>query len=139
MMVIVLDTNVLVSANLKPQGLEAYVVSLALNQHIRWSLSEPIFAEYEEVLRRPELGFIPKEIDRFLARVRATSQIVQTSHTVTACSHEADNRFLECAEAAQAAFLITGNKRHFPQEWKTTKVVNAREFIECFAAQQSQS
>ena len=136
-MLVVLDTNVVVSANLKPRGLEAYVVSLALNQHIQCDLSEPIFAEYEEVLRRAELGFIPKEFDRFLTRVRATSRIVQPSHTITTCSHKADNQFLECAEAAAANFLITGNKRHFPAEWKTIKVVNAREFIEYFAAQQS--
>jgi uncharacterized protein len=135
---VVLDTNVLVSANLKPQGLEALVVGLALAQHIEFSVSEPILAEYEKVLRRPELDFLPDDIDRFLARVRATSRMVRPSHTVTASIHEPDNRFLECAEAARANFLITGNTRHFPPEWKTTKVVNAREFIESFAAQQSQ-
>ncbi|MBV9037914.1 MAG: hypothetical protein JO182_25715 [Acidobacteriaceae bacterium] len=43
--------------------------------------------------------------------------------------HEADNRFLECVEAAQADFLITGNKRHFPAEWEGTRIVNAREFF----------
>jgi predicted nucleic acid-binding protein len=51
--------------------------------------------------------------------------------------HESDNRFLECAEAFKAHFLITGNTRHFPREWKATRIVNAREFIEYFAAQRS--
>jgi predicted nucleic acid-binding protein len=40
MIPVVLDTNVIVSATLKPQGLEAYVVSLALNEHIQLSVSE---------------------------------------------------------------------------------------------------
>jgi predicted nucleic acid-binding protein len=48
---------------------------------------------------------------------------------VTACRDEPDNRFLECAEAAGAEFLVTGNKRHFPQRWKTTRVANAREVL----------
>ncbi len=42
----------------------------------------------------------------------------------------ADNRFLECAEAAQADYLVTGNKRHFPERWGKTVVVNARELLE---------
>ena len=41
-----------------------------------------------------------------------------------------NNRFLECAETINAEFLITGNKRHFPEVWKGTKIVNAREFLE---------
>ena len=28
--------------------------------------------------------------------------------------HQPDNRFLECAEAALATYLVTGNSRHFP-------------------------
>jgi uncharacterized protein len=39
------------------------------------------------------------------------------------------NRFLECAEAASADCLFTGNKRNFPKRWKTTVVVNARELL----------
>ncbi len=39
------------------------------------------------------------------------------------------NRFLECAEAAQADFLVTGNIRHFPKHYKTTTVVKTREFL----------
>jgi uncharacterized protein len=36
---------------------------------------------------------------------------------------------LECAEAGEADFLVTGNKRHFPAHWGKTRVVNARELI----------
>jgi predicted nucleic acid-binding protein len=48
---------------------------------------------------------------------------------LTDAKHEPDNRFLECAELAGAEFLVTGNKRHFPIDWKPSKIVNAREFI----------
>ncbi len=41
-----------------------------------------------------------------------------------------DNRFLECAEAARADYLVTGNTRHVPRHWRGTEVVNARELIE---------
>jgi predicted nucleic acid-binding protein len=48
---------------------------------------------------------------------------------VSKSTDDADNRFLECAEAAGADFLVTGNKRHFPRLWEKTQVVNARELL----------
>jgi putative PIN family toxin of toxin-antitoxin system len=126
---VVLDTNVLVSANLSEEGLEALVVSLALNQKIQLHVSEPILQEYERVLRYPRLKFEAKEVARFLARLRRNSVLVMPTRKVSASPDEADNRFLECAEAARADFLVTGNKKHFPKRWKTTEVVNSRELL----------
>jgi|NGEPerStandDraft_6_1074524.scaffolds.fasta_scaffold219382_2 putative PIN family toxin of toxin-antitoxin system len=126
---VVLDTNVLVSANLSEEGLEALVVSLALNQKIQLHVSEPILQEYERVLRYPRLKFEAKEVARFLARLRRSSVLVMSTLTLSASPDEADNRFLECAEAARADFLVTGNKKHFPKRWKTTEVVNTRELL----------
>jgi len=40
-----------------------------------------------------------------------------------------DNLFLECADAARADYLVTGNQRHFPKFWKQTKVVTSCEFL----------
>jgi uncharacterized protein len=54
---------------------------------------------------------------------------VHPSNVLTVASHEPDNRFLECAESAKADFLVTGNKRHFPNVWKSVRVVNARELL----------
>ncbi|MDD5641907.1 MAG: PIN domain-containing protein, partial [Syntrophales bacterium] len=43
----------------------------------------------------------------------------------------ADNKFLECALACQADFLITGNTKHFSfKEFHQTKVVGPGEFLE---------
>jgi len=39
------------------------------------------------------------------------------------------NQILECADAARADYLVTGNQRHFPRFWKKTKVIASREFI----------
>jgi predicted nucleic acid-binding protein len=44
-----------------------------------------------------------------------------------------DNKFLECADAARADYLVTGNQRHFPRFWKQTKVITSREFISIVA------
>ncbi len=42
-----------------------------------------------------------------------------------------DDQFIVCALASSAQFLVTGNKRHFPQtEYGGAKVVNAAELLE---------
>jgi putative PIN family toxin of toxin-antitoxin system len=134
---VVLDTNVVVSANLNDEGLESFVVSLALNQQLQLYISEPIFREYERVLRYPRLKFLPQDVTRFLNRVREAGILVRPTHPVAKAKHEPDNRFLECAEAAGAAYLISGNIRHFPVRWKTTRIVNARQFVEVLGAEQA--
>lgn len=40
-----------------------------------------------------------------------------------------DNIFIECADSARADYLVTGNLRHFPKFWKSTKVINSRELL----------
>jgi len=37
--------------------------------------------------------------------------------------------FLECADAARADYLVTGNQKHFPKFWKNTKIITPREFV----------
>jgi len=45
-----------------------------------------------------------------------------------------DARFLHCAETAQAEYLVTGNKRHFPQEvCGMVRVVSAGELLDGIA------
>ena len=126
---LILNTNVLVSANLNGDGLEALVVSWALNRKVQLYVSEPILAEYEQVLLYPRLKFSLQEVGRFMALIRRASVLVRPARLVSESTHDADNRFLECAEAAGADFLVTGNRRHFPKRWKKTQVVNARELL----------
>jgi len=52
---LVIDTNILVSAGLKPDGLQRTVVLLAITKPARLYISDAILAEYQEVLARPEL------------------------------------------------------------------------------------
>jgi predicted nucleic acid-binding protein len=58
------------------------------------------------------------------------STMIAPATTLAVSPDETDNRFLECAEAAGADFLVTGNRRHFPNVWKTTRIVSARELVE---------
>jgi predicted nucleic acid-binding protein len=52
---LVVDTNIVVSAALKPDGLQRTVLLLAVTKPARLYVSAAIVAEYRAVLARPEL------------------------------------------------------------------------------------
>jgi|SRR5271169_146632 len=126
---IVLDTNVLVSAALKPDGLQRTVLLLAITKPARLYVSSAIMSEYRDVLSRPELQIRKGLRLQLLQLVRKRSYLVTPSRPLQITIDPADNIFLECADAARADYLVTGNQRHFPRFWKKTKIITSREFI----------
>lgn len=111
---VVYDTNVLVSAVLKPASIPAALVAMAMTRQVQLYVSPPIVAEYTAVLHRPKFGLAPHSVTTFLEELTQAAVLVHPRTRLTAASDEADNRFLECALDAKAAFVVTGNLRHFP-------------------------
>jgi putative PIN family toxin of toxin-antitoxin system len=74
---VVLDTNVVGSAMLRSGGLPEAVFNLAMNGEVHLYVSEPILAEYEDVLRRPRLAINLDKVTVALARIRAVASLVQ--------------------------------------------------------------
>ena len=126
----VLDTNVVVSAHLNSEGYERYALDLVLAGKLQLFVSQAILEEYEGVLRRPKFAIPPKLAAKSLRELRAAARIVEPQRPLSVTRHDEDNRFLECAEAARADYLVTGYKRHFPAVCQQTLVVNARELAE---------
>jgi putative PIN family toxin of toxin-antitoxin system len=89
-----------------------------------------VLAEYQRTLSSPKFAFTQARIRTVLQQLQKHAHSIEPVRTLSECRHEEDNRFLECADAAGAEFLITGNKRHFPAQWKQTMIVNARHFLE---------
>jgi putative PIN family toxin of toxin-antitoxin system len=133
---IVIDTNVVVSAMLRAGGLPETVFNLAISGEVQLFVSEPVVAEYEEVLRRPRLAIDPQKVTGAMAEVRAAASLVRPHVPVTAALDPDDNIFLECAESAAAHFLVTGNVKDFPATWMGTRVVTPRQFLEAIALRQ---
>jgi putative PIN family toxin of toxin-antitoxin system len=126
---LVLDTNIVVSAALKPEGLQRSVFLLAITKPARWYVSPPVFSEYRTVLSRRELRIRKGLRQQFLQLIKKHAHVVSPSRALQVTNDPGDNIFLECADAARADYLVTGNLRHFPKFWKKTKVITSREFI----------
>lgn len=129
-MKVVIDTNVLVSALINDHGLEALVLFAASDEEFTWCVSPAILAEYETVLQRPKFSNVPPSYIRNLLDLAAQAQVVVPSIMLNISPHDGDNRFYECAAAARADYIVTGNARHFPQDLPPTRIVNARQLLD---------
>ena len=126
---LVIDTNVLVSAAIKPTGLQRTAFLIAISKPARLYVSYPILQEYTEVLVRPEFRIRKGLRLQLLQLIKNHSHTVLPTRQLEATTDPDDNIFLECADAARADYLVTGNPKHFPRFWKKTKVVTPREFV----------
>ena len=130
---LVIDTNIVVSAALKPDGLQRTALVLALTKPARLYVSNAILAEYREVLARREFKIRRGLRQQLLQLIKNHAQLVNPVRTLQVAKDPDDNQFLECADAARADYLITGNQWHLPRFWKQTKVITSREFISIVA------
>jgi putative PIN family toxin of toxin-antitoxin system len=127
---VVLDTNIIVSALLQPLGPPSQVFTRAISGSIQLCISGNVYAEYEEVIRRPRFRRDEKVIIGALHTIREKALWVRPTESIRACADPDDDIFLECAQASQAAYLVTGNLKDFPGLWLGTEVVTARQFLE---------
>src|ERR1043166_5685 len=127
------DTNIVVSAALKPDGLQRTVLLLAITKPARLYVSNVILTEYRDVLSRPELQIRKGPRQQLFDLIRKRAHLIEAVRTVQITYDPEDNMFIECADAARADYLVTGNVRHFPRFWKNTKVVTSREFLSLVA------
>ncbi len=130
---LVIDTNILVSAALQPDGLQRTVFRLAITKPARVYVSSVVLDEYREVLRRKELQIRKGLQQQLLQLVRNRTYPVTPSLSIHMTKDPDDSKFLECTDAAGADYLVTGNSRHYPRFWKKTKVITPCEFINIVA------
>jgi len=111
----VLDTNVIVSAFMNKNGIPAKVLSLFVKREIDVFYSDAIFAEYEEVLNREHFKFNKQKILRVLNRFKKLGNLFVPIESDISMIHENDRTFYDVAKQSDS-FLITGNKKHYPNE-----------------------
>jgi putative PIN family toxin of toxin-antitoxin system len=128
-MLVVLDTNILVSALLSPFGPPARVLDMALSGDIRAAYDDRLMAEYREVLARAKFSFAPEDVATVLAYLEADGERVTARPLPCVLADPDDLPFLEVAAQAEAV-LITGNTAHYPETVRgEVRVVAPGEFV----------
>jgi uncharacterized protein len=132
----VIDTNVLVSGLLSPAGNEALILLAVARGMIRPLVSRGIMEEYAEVLARPKFGFAADEISALMTLFRDAGEFVEPHDPTPALPDPEDAKFLACALSGRGEYLVTGNRRHFPQAvCEPVRVVTAREILSRIASE----
>ena len=136
-MKVVLDTNVLVSAALKDRDPEAVILFVASQPDIEWIVSPGITAEYKDVLARTKFGLPKKLLQKWYEIIDRLTLSIDVDIEVEFARDRNDAKFLACALASDAEFLITGD-RDFSQAEKliNTTIISVSLFKElvCDAA-----
>ena len=114
---VVLDTNVIVSAFLSPAGKPAAILQLVLRRDLDICFNTAILAEYEQVLTRSKFaGRIHKPaIERFFELMHGFGTMMIADVSQISLPDETDRKFYDVAKTA-GAILVTGNRKHFPDE-----------------------
>jgi putative PIN family toxin of toxin-antitoxin system len=113
-MLIVHDTNVLVSGVLNPAGAPGRLVDLILAHRGAVAYDDRLLAEYRRVLTRSRFHIQPEEVHNLLAAWQNAGILVTASSLKIESAPDPDDLpFAEVAYAAQADALVTGNPKHF--------------------------
>jgi putative PIN family toxin of toxin-antitoxin system len=132
---VVLDTSVIVSAVISPNGPNAQVLDLIVNGELRPCLTQEVLDEYRRVFEYDRLKHLSRRrIATLMKLLRTVSVMVHSPGRLRISSHDEDNRIYECALAAKARYIVTENAKHFKQSYKTARIVTARQLLEITSA-----
>ena len=125
----VLDTNIFISALALPGGQAEKAVLAAMAGRFDLAISKPIIHEVLGVLAR-KFARDPEELARVAVFLSELGELVQPRKTLHVLRDEPDNRILECALAAHAKLIVTGDRAMLDLgEHKGIRIVTLREFL----------
>jgi putative PIN family toxin of toxin-antitoxin system len=126
---LVIDTNVLVSAIIRDANPEAVLIFASRTPGVEWVASASIMDEYLGVLSRPKLRLPQREVVRWRDVLRDRVRLIEAGPMVEFAPDPKDAMLFACCLAAQAAFLITGDRAVLDSaRIGPTVIVNPAEF-----------
>ena len=134
----VLDANVFVSALINTRGTPKQIIDLWREEAFELLISKAILDEIGRVLRYPKIAALHKltetELQTFLALLGEEGLVVAPTETLHVSPDESDNRYIECAAAGGAEYLVTGDKLHLLPigEYQGIQIVSPAVFLAAF-------
>jgi putative PIN family toxin of toxin-antitoxin system len=118
MLRLTLDTTVLFQSLRNTAGAAGAILRLVLSRRVELLVTYPVFCEYEEVLTRPEtlaeLRLSRAEVEAILTVLAELAVEQQIRYRIRPnLVDPADDKFIECAFAGGANYLVTSNIRHY--------------------------
>jgi len=123
---VVLDTNIVVSALLSPQGLSAKLFNFVFDNKLTVVYDNNIFAEYLEVLNRDKFMLDKELVNLVIDFISKEGEYIIAEFQNIQFIDEDDKVFYEVYKGGDVDYFITENKKHFPKE---NNIVTVSEFF----------
>ena len=132
MLLIVLDTNVLVSSMLNAKGSPGKILDLILSDQIQLAYDNRILGEYEEVLTRSELRLDQVKVLGAIDHIELSGRLIEPDSLPKEGYTDPDDiMFAEVFITSNADALVTGNLRHYkPLLEQNASVLSPTQFLE---------
>lgn len=129
---VVLDTNIFISAILYG-GNPRRVVNLAVTEIIEVYISLGLLEELGRVLKG-KFTLSSFEIDTIISEIKDFTEITTPQVRLQVIKNDpSDNKVLECAVAAKARFVVSGDKHLLNLgNFRGIKIVNPAEFLKIY-------
>lgn len=134
-MIVVLDTNVIISSVLSLKGPPAKLIQRWEADEFEVAISPPLLEELERALTYEQVKKYFKKsqekIDALVERFRTVATVVDPQVVLDVVPDDPDdNRVLECAVTANASYIVTGNKHLLDlKEYKGIVVLKPAAFL----------
>ncbi len=109
MITVVVDTSVIVSAAFRDRVPEEVVLFISDHEDFEWIVSTAILEEYNEVLARKKFSLSKEILQKWSDAFEYFTTLVEAETGIEFPRDQKDAKFLECALASDADYLITGD------------------------------
>ena len=129
-MIVVLDTNIVASATYW-RGKPAHCLEAWVKGRFDLAVSHPILGEYEEVIARLASRYPNRTATDWLSAIKQAGHLYLPAPLPPSTVDPDDEVFVECAVAARADFLVTGDKAHLRvvKQVGATAIISVSEFL----------
>ena len=125
---IVIDTNALVAARWAPSGAASRLLDLCIEGKVTVLLTPEIERENRNILRKVKPS---EEFWERLERLYSKALPTEPGPRLTVCEDPADDKFLECAVAGQADYIISSDRHLLDQDgYEGICICKAGQFLE---------
>jgi putative PIN family toxin of toxin-antitoxin system len=129
MIKVVVDTGITVSAAFRDRTPEEVILFIVEQENFEWIVSPAILEEYMEVLARKKFNLSPEVLQKWREMFEHFTTTIEPDIEIDFPRDQKDAKFLECALAAEADYLITGD-RDFTEARKLvqTTIISVSQF-----------
>lgn len=128
---IVRDSNVIISAFLFG-GPPAEIIQLALKEKASCFISIAILEEIQAVLQRPKFKLSASQVLYVIEQLHDLCTVVTPKHHVHMIDNDpSDNMILECAQAANANLIVSGDSHLLDlKSWQGISVISPTDAVQ---------